>query len=125
MKATPIAQYLEQKGRTGTVEWLAARREPSPFKPGGATSAAPAAVAAGDEDWARDASGFRRSGLIAAVSPRATEGMERGGSRGEAEATRRETPFFRARDIVSGPDLETRLAEAYHRGVQEGLDAAR
>jgi flagellar biosynthesis/type III secretory pathway protein FliH len=121
MKATPIAQYLEQRGRSAALEWSASRREPSPFKPRIAAGAA-----APEEEWAEAPSGFRRSGLIAAVPSRATEAPERSpATRAEAEAARRESPFFRARESAPGPDLETRLAEAYHRGVQEGLDTAR
>jgi flagellar biosynthesis/type III secretory pathway protein FliH len=100
MKATPIAQYLEQKGRGGTVEWPSARREPLAFKP---------RIAAAEEA-SRAPPAFRPAGLVAAVG---------------AEAARRDATFPRASAAPPAPDIEERLSEAYHRGVQEGLDVAR
>lgn len=106
MKATPIAQYLDQKGRSGPVEFPSARRDASAF------TSAPMAY----EEQARVASLFRRSALIAAVASRPNDSQER---------PRPKSVFLRSRESAPEEDLEARLAEAYRRGVQEGSDTAR
>ena len=115
MKATPIAQYLDQQGRGAPAEWPGVRRDVSPFKPRAAVGGSEDAVAP-----------FRRSGLIAAVASRPPEIDEapRPAVVEPAPATR-ESVFFRSRAAAAAPDIESRLSEAYHRGVQEGLDAAK
>lgn len=115
MKATPIAQYLDQQSRGAPAEWPGVRREVSPFKPRAASSGSEEGVAP-----------FRRSGLIAAVASRSIEAEEAPRSAvAEPAQTARESVFFRARAAAPPPDIEARLSEAYHRGVQEGLDAAK
>jgi len=118
MKATPIAQYLDRKDRVGAIEWPSSRREPSPFKPR-------PKLAAPDEPTP-NAPVFRRSGLLAAVATR-TDDPEASASppSGEAAPPRRDSVFFRPREAAPVIDIEARLAEAYHRGVQEGLDTAK
>ena len=115
MKATPIAQYLDQQSR-GSADGLIARREISPFKPRAVSSRGPEEAV----------STFRRSGLIAAVGGPSAEAEESpGAAPGATEAPRRESVLLRPRAAPNTPDIETRLSEAYHRGVQEGLDAAK
>ena len=121
MKATPLAQYLEQKSRGSGYDWPSARRESvTPV------AAGPAVVSY--EQRAQAASVFRRSNLASASPPSPTPS--------EAEPASAYDSYVQARGMsaVFGrnrpppqpePDIESRLNEAYHRGVQEGLDAAR
>jgi len=127
MKATPIAKYLNQKARPAEpVAWPPARQKarPGPIAHEAPTPAAPL---------------LRRAALFDADS-RARESSDRQpNSQADSHARRRESIFSRARAAAFAraaepepecepqpePDIETRLAEAYHRGVQEGLDAAK
>jgi hypothetical protein len=125
MKATPIAKYLNQKARQAEpVAWplLRQKARPAMIAHEAATLAAPL---------------FRRATLLEAES-RGRESSDRPpNSQADSDARRRESIFSRARaaaftraaepepEPAPEPDIETRLAEAYHRGVQEGLDAAK
>ncbi len=118
MKAIPMAQYLEQKARaTAAQDWSAARRDSSPFKPRPMAAAEP-----------EPEQGFRRSGLGAAVVQRAAEPTRLVRPIGDQEPVRRAASPFRARsepEPAPESDIEEQLSEAYHRGVQEGLDAGK
>lgn len=117
MKATPIAQYLDQKGRSGPVEWPPHRREATPFKPRASVPS---------DESAPAASAFRRSGLIAALPARASEAEARAPqSATEPETRRRESVLFQKREPAPAPDVDARLAEAYQRGRREGLEAGK
>ncbi len=120
MKASPLAQYLQQKSRTSPVEWPAAPREPTPFRPRAAIAAS--------ESSAPSGAGPRRAALLAAVDPLAEDLEDRRGASEDEAPARRGAAVFRPREASPpqpAPDIENRLSEAYHRGVQEGLDAAR
>lgn len=113
MKASPLAQYLQQKNRAGAVEWPSVRREAAPAptpQPG------------------QGASVFRRASLAAPPEPLAREDEEPRAAMEDEPPPRRGAALFRPREVAPPPppvDIENRLSEAYHRGVQEGLDAAR
>ena len=116
MKATPIAQYLEQKSRASGYDWPAARREP-------AAQPAPNAAVVGYEQRSAVAALVRRA--QAQTAPAAEE-SDRFASYEEAPPPARLASVFGRRPAIAAtPDIEGRLAEAYHRGVQEGIDAAR
>jgi hypothetical protein len=119
MKATPIAKYLDQNGRTEPVAWPAARKDVFPFKPKLAPTAqeSPAAPE------------FRRATLTEAIRSRSRDASDQQpGAQGETESRRRDSIFSRPREAAPAPapepDIESQLAEAYHRGVQAGMDAA-
>jgi hypothetical protein len=105
MKTTPIAEYLARK--TGEDYHPAPQRKP----------------AAVNDDREPE---FRRSGLGAALSRRAPE---------RAPLVRPIQGELPRRDSAPRPppppppeppeDVEARLSEAYHRGVQEGIDSAK
>src|SRR5271169_1805442 len=118
MKAVPIAQYLDQKARAALVVWSPVRRDPPPFE----LKTGPAA----NDSRTQAASIFRRLPRVAAPAARPPESEEQSSnSQGDAEVVRRDSAFFRVREgSPSARDLETQLSEAYHRGVQEGLDTA-
>jgi hypothetical protein len=127
MKATLISKYLAQKARPAEpVSWRPARQDASPFKPKPAQAARETPKPA--------APLFRRATLFDAVDSRARDpSVRQGQALAELDKHRQGSIFSRAREAepepepqpTPEPDIETRLAEAYHRGVQEGLDAAR
>jgi hypothetical protein len=111
MKTTPIAEYLARK----TVE--APRAPPSALNPR-------RAVAVNDDQEPE----FRRSGLNAALARRAPERLPLVRPI-QGELPRREMPSPRPPTPPPPPppreDIEAKLSEAYHRGVQEGIDSAK
>jgi len=125
MKATPIAKYLDQKGRTEPVSWPPTRQDAFPFKPKLAPTAQEASMSVATE--------FRRATLSEAIQSRARDASDRqSGVQAETEPRRRNSIFSRPREaaptpapvFAPEPDIESQLAEAYHRGVQAGMDAA-
>lgn len=111
MKATPIAEYLSRR----SIEPVSARATPS------ANPFLPRREAVANDDGEPE---FRRSGLVAALARRSPESRPLVRPLDPAFVPRREA----ARPAAPAPepvDLEARLAEAYHRGVQEGLDVAK
>ena len=117
MKATPIAQYLEQKSRRGTIEWPTQTREAV----GANTRPAVAAYAS----QAATAAVFRRSSALSVAEPAAMMEPEAQETSMEPPPSRKGAALFRPREAPPPIDIEAKMAEAYHRGVQEGLDAAR
>ena len=113
MKASPLAQYLQQKNRAGAIEWPAVRRDVPPPSP----------------QQAQSASAFRRAAQMGAAETFARGSEEARAAPEDEAAPRRNPALFRPRESAPPPppppDIENRLSEAYHRGVQEGLDAAR
>jgi hypothetical protein len=108
MKATPIAEFLARKSGE-------APRQPAPTNP---FLRKPIA----NDD---DEPDFRRSGLVAALAKRSAESPL---VRPLESAPPRREPRYQPTPPPPPepePDIETLLAEAYHRGVQEGLDAAK
>jgi flagellar biosynthesis/type III secretory pathway protein FliH len=112
MKAMPIAEYLQRKGQ------LPASEEAAP-------PVMPARRAVANDDPEPD---FRKSGLGAALARRTAEAPALVRPLDAASfAPRRAAPppppprAAPAQD----PDMEAKLAEAYHRGVQEGLDTGK
>jgi hypothetical protein len=108
MKGTPIAEYLQR--RSG---------EP-PHAPPGPAAFNPRKVSAANDDPEPD---FRRSGLVAALARRSPE---------SAPLVRPlDATAFAPRGAPPPPppepevDMEAKFSEAYHRGVQEGLDAGK
>jgi hypothetical protein len=109
MKATPIAEFLARK----SGEARAAVDNPPPVR------RSPVA----NDDREPD---FRRSGLVAALARRSPEPALVRPLDPAAFAPRREAPPVRyAPAPEPDVDWEERLAESYHRGVQEGLDAGK
>jgi len=119
MKATPIAEFLARKsGEPGPR----AAAQPSAFNP--------RKISPVNDDPEPE---FRRSGLVAALAKRSPESpplvrpMD-----AAAFAPRRETPP--PAPLLRQPppeppepaiNIEEQLSEAYHRGVQQGLDAGK
>jgi hypothetical protein len=120
MTASSIAQYLEQRRSARPVERAAAPRDPW------ATLTNRAAASEIDDS---DATGFRPLTFKSVEPASARSAATVGGYATSEPLTPRPTsPLFRSREAPPAPpapDIEGRLAEAYHRGVQEGLDAAR
>jgi hypothetical protein len=125
MKATPIAKYLDQKGRPEPVAWPPKRQDAFPFKPKQAQR--------GQETSTSVASEFRRATLSDAIQARARDASDRqSGAHAETDTRRRDSIFSRPREAAPepapepalDPDIESQLTEAYHRGVQAGMDAA-
>ena len=118
MKAVPIAQYLDQKSRAATAEVSLARGDASPLAP----KLAPPA----NDSKPQGAAVFRRLPRAAPLVAQSRDEEEPPAPRrAEPDAPRREASVFRTCGAPPPPrDLEGELAEAYHRGVQEGLDAA-
>ena len=113
MKTTPIAEFLARK--SGEMA-----RAPPPD-----TARNPRRAYAANDDSEPD---FRRSGLVAALARRSPETPPLVRPLDPATfAPRREPPAPRQPAPAAEPDIdwESRLAEAYHRGVQEGLDAGK
>ena len=113
MKATPIAEFLARRG----ADSLSSRPAP-PANPFAARR-----VAAVNDDPEPQ---FRRSGLVAALARRSPEQAPLVRPIDANFAPRREPP---PRQPPPPPepefDFEEKLSEAYHRGVQEGLDAGK
>ena len=113
MKATPIAEFLARKaGET-------ARPAPAdnPLNPRRLSSA--------NDDGEPD---FRRSGLVAALARRSPENPALVRPLDPAAFAPRRGPAPHrppAPPLEADVDWEARLTEAYHRGVQEGLDAGK
>ena len=117
MRPIPIARYPDQNGGGEPVAWPPARVESPLFKP---KLAAPM---------------FRRATLVEVVEARGRDRSDGQPAPGEeADTRRRDSIFSRLRDVGSAPppppppapkpDYESRLAEAYDRGVREGRDSA-
>jgi len=115
MKAVPIAQYLDQKSRAATAEVSAVR---------GASPLVARLVPPANDFKPQGAAMFRRISRATSPAQRPAEEDGLSGPRGDWESPGRETSGFRPREAPP-PDLESQLAAAYHRGVQEGLDTAR
>ena len=115
MKATPIAEFLARKAHEGGP---ARAPTPNPF--------AARKVSTVNDD---DEPDFRRSGLVAALARRSPETPNLVRPIDAATfAPRRESPPPRQPPPPPPepePDIEAQLTEAYHRGVQEGLDAGK
>jgi hypothetical protein len=116
MKATPIAEFLARKAGDAPPARVAAPTKPFAVRK----------INAANDD---DEPDFRRSGLVAALARRSPETPNLVRPLDSASfAPRRESPAP-ARQPAPPPepvvDIETKLAEAYHRGVQEGLDTAK
>ena len=122
MKATPIAEFLARK--SGEAAPARAASSSSAF----ATNAFnPRRISAVNDDPEPE---FRRSGLGAAVARRLPEAppLVRPLDQASFAPPRREPPPP-PRQPAPPPeptfDYEAQLSEAYHRGVQEGLDAGK
>jgi hypothetical protein len=114
MKATPIAEYLQRKNAEGA-------RSAQPGPP----AFTPRRVGAANDDPEPE---FRKSGLIAALARRSPESPPLVRPL-EASFAPRRTPSSAPARHSPPPepevDMEAKLAEAYHRGVQEGLDTGK
>jgi hypothetical protein len=121
MTASSIAQYLEQRRTTPRP---AERGDPR--KEAWAALAGRAATQGDGEPQSFRPLPFKPAPSAARV---ANPYAEPATASLEAPAGRRGSALFRPREPASAPtpppDIEERLSEAYHRGVQEGLDAAR
>ena len=130
MTASSIAQYLDQKRVVRPVDWANVKRDvqpqPAPAAPAKARSPAFAALEA---RAAEPPPGFkRRNSVLGGATPEPAPEREQdyGPDNGEAFVERRGFGGLRPRQPPPPPiDIEAKLSEAYHRGVQEGLDAAR
>jgi hypothetical protein len=114
MKATPIAEFLARKAAETTPRAAPAE---SPLNP--------RRIYAVNDD---DEPDFRRSGLVAALARRSPETPPWVRPLDPAAfAPRRDAAAPRPPAPPPEPDIdwEARLTEAYHRGVQEGLDAGK
>jgi hypothetical protein len=116
MKATPIAEFLARKSADPGPR---AAPQPSAFTP--------RKVSAVNDDAEPE---FRRSGLVAALARRSPEQPPLVRPLDAALfATRRDPlppPIARQPPPPEPPaDIEAQLSEAYHRGVQEGIDAGK
>lgn len=114
MKATPIAEFLARRG----ADSLSSRPAP-PANPFAARR-----VAAINDDPEPQ---FQRSGLVAALARRSPEHPPLVRPIDANFAPRREPPMRQPPPPPPEPEfnLEEKLSEAYHRGVQEGLDAGK
>jgi len=118
-----IAQYLDQKRTVRPIDWANAR-------PAAATAARPRAPAVAADPEPRQAQAFRRMILAGGNEPAGDDEYAEGAA-DDLFAGRRGAPAYRQREAAPAPppppvvDFEAQLTEAYHRGVQEGLDAAR
>ena len=126
MTSSSLAQYLDQKRVVRPIDWSNARPA-AQAQP----AARPRAVLPVAEPAPRDGGVFRRMNLAGAGEPAGYGSAlddSGDGDAGETLGGRRGAAMFRAREAAPPPppiDLEQQLTEAYHRGVQEGLDAAR
>ena len=116
MKATPIAEFLQRKSGD------APRPAPAPA----ATGFNPRRISAANDDPEPE---FRRSGLVAALARRSPESPPLVRPLDAASLPTRRAPSPPPPPPPPEPeppdDFEARLSEAYHRGVQEGIDAAK
>jgi hypothetical protein len=117
MTTSSIAQYLEQKRVVRPIDWSAARREgaksraaDAPESPARASSGS-GRISVGQNSEADGSSSFSED----RADPRVNDTL----------SGRRGLGVFRPREAPPPPDIDAQLAEAYHRGIQEGLDAAR
>ena len=114
MTASSIAQYLEQRKAAKPAE------RGDPRKDAWAALAGRASAQSEGEPQA-----FRPLQFKSAPS-QARASAESPATNPEPQASRSASPLFRPRETPPPqPDIEQKLSEAYHRGVQEGLDAAR
>jgi len=126
MTTGSIAQYLEQKRVVRPIDWSATGRQQLAPQP----APRPRSVLPLGEP-ARDTGGFRRMSLASAPEPLESAPADEDPVTMDEDAApggRRGYGVFRSRETAPPPplvDIESQLAEAYHRGVQEGLDAAR
>lgn len=116
MKATPIAEFLARKAG-----------EPGPRAAAQQSAFNPRKISPVNDD---DEPEFRRSGLVAALAKRSPESQPLVRPMDAAAfAPRRETPPPPQRQPPPPPEpavnIEEQLSEAYHRGVQQGLDAGK
>ena len=95
MKATPIAKYLEQKGRTEPVAWPPTRQDAFPLRPKQAQR--------GQETPTSVASEFRRATLSDAIQARARDASDRQ-SGAPADTRRRDSIFSRPREAAPAPE---------------------
>ena len=111
MKTTPIAEYLARK--TGE-DFQRPAEAPPPRRP--------VAMSVTNDDREPE---FRRSGLGAALARRSPERAPLVRPI-QGELPRREAPVRAPPPPPPEPpeDIEAKLSEAYHRGVQEGIDTA-
>ena len=123
MKATPIAEFLARKSGD------APSARPAPGTSAFASNAFnPRRVSAVNDDPEPQ---FRRSGLNAAVARRIPEAppLVKPLDSASFAPPRREPPPAPPRHAPApmepSIDIEAQLSEAYHRGVQEGLDAGK
>jgi hypothetical protein len=118
MTTSSIAQYLDQKRVVRPIDWSAARRE-------GGKLHAPAAA----QSPAKASNGSARISppdTSNADAPTSYSGDPVDARINDSPSGRRGLGVFRPREAPPPPpDIDAQLAEAYHRGVQEGLDAAR
>jgi hypothetical protein len=116
MKATPIAEFLARKSSESGPR---AAPQPSAFNP--------RKISAVNDDSEPE---FRRSGLVAALAKRSPSEPPLVRPLDAGAFARREPPpppIPRQPPPPPEPpvDFEAQLSEAYHRGVQEGLDAGK
>jgi hypothetical protein len=118
MKATPIAEFLARKANDPPP----ARPAANPFAARKVNAVSASSVANDDDE-----PDFRRSGLVAALAKRSPEApnLVRPIEGGSFAPSREAPPPRQPAPPPPEPDIEARLAEAYHRGVQEGLDAGK
>jgi flagellar biosynthesis/type III secretory pathway protein FliH len=118
MKPVPISQYLDHIGRVAQADLPSSRRETSPFTP--------RAVRVVQNPELRSPLAFSRVLLEAAIAARSrTPGEEQERAASEGRSSSRETGPSRSRETPPAPDIEARVAEAYDRGLREGLATAR
>lgn len=118
MKPVPISQYLDHIGRVAQADPQSQRREASPFKP--------RAIRMADDSEPRGPLAFNRVLREAATAARSRafeEGQEPAVS--EERSPSREATPLRSRETPPALDVEARIAEAFDRGLREGLAAAR
>jgi hypothetical protein len=118
MTASSIAQYLEQRKAAKPAE------RGDPRKEAWAALASRSSAQSESEPQAFRPLPFKSASPARVQNP-FTEGAP---ANVEPQAARPASPLFRPREAPPPPpqpDMEQKLSEAYHRGVQEGLDAAR
>ncbi len=118
MKAVPISQYLDHIGRVAQADAQSPRRDAAPFRPRAIR------VVESPETRAPGPLAFSQALRDAASAARA---REEGGQSAEADerAASGEGAFSGSRKAPSAADVEMLVAEAYGRGVTEGLAIAR
>ncbi len=118
MKPVSISQYLDHIGRVAQADSQSSRREASPFKP--------RAVRMVEDPEPRGPLAFNRVLREAATAARA-RALEDGRERADPDGrwSSRDAASSPSLETPSAPDVEARIAEAYDRGLREGLAAAR